>query len=643
MSALPLALLAAFALLFAAGQAAAAGCAGKPAGAERLICGEPGLAALAADLDRVFARDQAGNPAARAARAAEEKNWLDGRRTACPAIAVPQPEPLPGSAQRAVAVACLERLYQQRIAVLRAPQNVAAWPHVPFLPRLVAGAGAPLCKALASDLAAGFRGRGDAVDPLGEREIGFAPQPDLGDEDRPVLRADFDLYNTGKPAVVLEWTDGSGARKTVEYRVFSSPAGLLAAIGRGIEPLSDSVRQAARPLIERAGRPPPEAKTPAARKPRFFAAEGHFYMLAPLTPAAGTPGDLAVYRLDGPARRARVCLFAAHPPTGTPTAAAFAAPAFAALTRAAGPLTPTGRLCAPSGVRMARLLAEAAWRPWVLDRRRWGVDPLAAGKLQIYMRNRAFNGPEMARDDRAYEAAREAAVTALAPYYRDTFGRAPAAAKRFAALYADRLVALGFEVDPDDSATLALFERGYADEQKAEAAALDGNSAALRALLGEHPKNEAGMLRGELDEPLVTDALAHPDTLKMLLGLGLDPNERGPSGRTPLMVAARLDLVAAARLLLAAGAAPGLGAGDAVAQTDRGGDPRCMAASGGDTPGRTALSYAAEFASPVFVRLLLDHGALAQKRDSAGHRPADYVKRRQGDAGAAAQIAAMLK
>jgi uncharacterized protein YecT (DUF1311 family) len=625
---------------------------------ERLICGEPGLAALAADLDGVFAkyRDHAANAAERTARAAEEKNWLDGRRAACPAVAVPQPDPLPGSAQREVAVACLERLYQQRIAALRAPQNQAAWPRVPFLPRLVAGAGTPLCEALEGDLVAGFRGRGDRVDPLGEREIGFAPQPDLGDTDRPVLRADFDLYNSGKPSVVLEWTDGSGGAKTVEYRVFASPAELLAAIGRGIEPLSESVRKAARPLIDLAGlsKPGPKnpepravlaraAVVPAAQKPRFFEADGHVYVLAPMEPAAGKPGDLGVYWLSGPARRRRVCLFDAQGPLAQPADAAFAAPAFAALTRAAGPLTPTGRLCSASGARAASLVAEAEWRPWVLDRRHWSEDPLAAGKLQVYMRNRAFNGPEMARDYRVYEAAREAAIDALAPYYRDKFGRTPAAAKRFAALYADRLIAGGFEVDPDDSASLALFDRGYADEQKAQQAALNGDGAALRALLGDHPKEQAEMLKGELDEPLVTDALPHPETLKMLLALGLDPNERGPSGRTPLMVAARLDLVAAARLLLADGAAPGLGAGDAVAQTDRGGDPECMGGSGGDTPGRTALSYAAEFASPAFVRLLLDHGASAQKRDSAGHRPADYLKRRQGDAGAMARIAAMLK
>ena len=62
-----------------------------------------------------------------------------------------------------------------------------------------------------------------------------------------------------------------------------------------------------------------------------------------------------------------------------------------------------------------------------------------------------------------------------------------------------------------------------------------------------------------------------------------------------------------------------------------------------DTPGRTALSYAAELASPQMVRLLLEHGASAAKPDSAGRRPADYVKRRTGDPALSAKIAEMLQ
>jgi ankyrin repeat protein len=112
-----------------------------------------------------------------------------------------------------------------------------------------------------------------------------------------------------------------------------------------------------------------------------------------------------------------------------------------------------------------------------------------------------------------------------------------------------------------------------------------------------------------------------------------------------LMVAARLDLVAAAGILLAHGATLDRGASDLVAQADGAGDARCRVgeAAASDTPGRTALSYAAQLASTEMVRLLLDHGASAAKADSAGRRPADYVKRRTGDPASSAKIAEMLR
>jgi ankyrin repeat protein len=151
----------------------------------------------------------------------------------------------------------------------------------------------------------------------------------------------------------------------------------------------------------------------------------------------------------------------------------------------------------------------------------------------------------------------------------------------------------------------------------------------LRNLLGPEPKAIAKGVTRELDEPLLNDAIEHPATLRALLELGLDPNEIGASGRTPLMAAARLDLVEAARILLAHGATLDIRAKDAVAQTDSTGDPLCMIGdqAAGDTPGRTALSYAAELGSPDMVRLLLDHGADPANRDRAGRRPADYVSR----------------
>jgi ankyrin repeat protein len=140
-----------------------------------------------------------------------------------------------------------------------------------------------------------------------------------------------------------------------------------------------------------------------------------------------------------------------------------------------------------------------------------------------------------------------------------------------------------------------------------------------------------GAKTGRLDEPLVTDALDHPALLQALLQRGLPTNDVGASGRTLLMTAARLDLVDAARLLLAHGAPVDAAAGAAVGAIYQTDDAVCQSEPrpSNDTPGRTALSYAAEFGSPALVKLLLDHGADPRKPDAEDRLPADYAKRRK--------------
>jgi uncharacterized protein YecT (DUF1311 family) len=638
-------------------------CDKAPTAIDRLICLEPDLAALDAVLGPAFRdyQDRAAQPAERDARATEQRLWLDGRALACPAAAQPQPPAAGEGVGSEGAVACLSGIYEQRLAVLGYERNAAAWPRIRFRPTIIEGAGTKLCDDLERDLTASFLGRGLFVNPLGEREIGFVPVPGLGHS--PVVRrADIDAYNLGKPFPILQWIEDhdGGGLATAEYRAFDSPKELLNAIGRGVEPLAQSVRQAAHPVIDIDRLPRPESTNRQTRPraafarsgslsidemPRFFRYEGQVYLAGPMQPVAGKPGDFGIYRLYGAARLHRVCLFDAHMQMAHLPDHALSLREIATLERTAGPLLPTGRLCAGIGDEARSLADHAAWRPWVLDWHQSIPGGLSGDQLALYMRNRALTGPEKTRQYGVYIAARAAAVDALAPFYRDEFGRTPAEAKRLAALYLDRKIADGFELDPDDDAAAALLSPDYAGKHAAQQAALDGDTAALREALGPEPRAVAKGIKGDLDEPLVSDALEHCETLRAVLELGLDPNEVGASGRTPLMMAARLDRVEAAGILLEHGATPDGQAKDAVAQTDGTGDPLCMTGdkAAGDTPGRTALSYAAELGSPEMVRLLLDHGADATRSDSVGRRASDYVKNRTGDPAQAAKIAEMLK
>jgi uncharacterized protein YecT (DUF1311 family) len=614
-------------------------CAATQSSVERLICGEPSLAELDAAMARALLdyQDRAASAAERKAQIAHQLSWLAGREPACPAVTPPQPGAPLQAAAREIAVACLSRIYEHRVAVLLHERNLAAWPIVRFRPRIVEGKGIKLCEDLGRDLAVSFFGRSVFVDPLGEREIGFAPLPALGDQPL-VLRADIDAYNRGKPFPVLQWIAGYHEPQlpVVEYRAYDSPAQLLAAIGRGGEPLARNVRAAGHPVFK-------DMIPTVDDMPRFFRHDGRVYLLASTGPVSGRPGDLGAYRLYGPGRLHRVCLFNSHRPGAHVTDDPLSLSEVKALERAAGPLLPTGTLCATAGNQGHSVLDHAASRPWVLERTR-SPRTLDGNRLDLYMRNRGLTGPERARQYRDYLAARAAAIEAVAPFYRNRFGRKPAEAKRTAALFLDSLVSDGFQVDPDDESIAMLFAPDYTKRHAAQAAALAGDTAGLIEALGPEPKAVAKGVKGDLDEPLVTNALEHPETLRALLDMGLDPDETGASGRTPLMVAGRLDLVAAAAILLAHGAFADKGASEAVAQTDGADDAPCMPAgqAASDTPGRTALSYAAELGSTDMVRLLLDRGAAA-KPDSAGRHPADYVKRRTGDPGHSAIIAEMLK
>src|SRR5947209_2979235 len=114
-------------------------CSSAPTAIDRLVCAEPSLAVIDTALDVAFGdhRDRAARPAEREARLAEQRLWLEGRAPACPAATQGSSKASREDLPRETAVACLSRIYEQRVAVLRYERNAAAWPRVRFRPALV--------------------------------------------------------------------------------------------------------------------------------------------------------------------------------------------------------------------------------------------------------------------------------------------------------------------------------------------------------------------------------------------------------------------------------------------------------------------------------------------------------------------------
>jgi ankyrin repeat protein len=131
--------------------------------------------------------------------------------------------------------------------------------------------------------------------------------------------------------------------------------------------------------------------------------------------------------------------------------------------------------------------------------------------------------------------------------------------------------------------------------------------------------------KGAAGETALIAAVETPETLRLLLNAGADPNEADAAHRTALMMAARLDRIEAAQHLLDGGADPER---VTIAWTADGPDAMPMQDSA-VAAGATALMMAAANAQPPLIRLLIDHGAQPRDRDANNRTACDYLARNE--------------
>jgi len=139
-----------------------------------------------------------------------------------------------------------------------------------------------------------------------------------------------------------------------------------------------------------------------------------------------------------------------------------------------------------------------------------------------------------------------------------------------------------------------------------------------------------GELLDTLPEPALSLAAARPEAIGPLLAAHADVNAKNAFGKTPLMTAAQFNQSESMRHLLQAGAdvnattkAPKEIAGNNPKDEN---DPSSGCGDYAIANGsRSALMYAAAYASLDAIRTLLAAGADKSKRDSQGHTALDYL------------------
>lgn len=240
------------------------------------------------------------------------------------------------------------------------------------------------------------------------------------------------------------------------------------------------------------------------------------------------------------------------------------------------------------------------------------------------------------------------ARTALTAYYRDGFGVPAVQAEVAAAMAIDRiliahfpwpnnsgdagLAGYGKKLPPLTERIANVFSTGYSSRPSIsrlldEAALVGLPGEQLVRLMETEALGEGIYVDVEKDYPadhdrLVSKALQHPELVKFLLEAGADVNHRNRFGKTALMYAAQFDLPDAMTLLLDHGADIGLAATVASSGCRQNSDIANVYITRSN---RTALTYAAEYASLGTIRKLLDAGARTDVEDTLGNSLLVYL------------------
>lgn len=230
----------------------------------------------------------------------------------------------------------------------------------------------------------------------------------------------------------------------------------------------------------------------------------------------------------------------------------------------------------------ASALSEILFRPWGQYSRAQSSEALET-RFRTNSENLgrwALTGTSEFQSVRDYQAQLEKTTQVLTHFYQSHFGWQPQQARQVARIALLSAVNSG----------LAFPSSGYSPFAKEE-------STLRQAILERQPLERVRQLGGTISD--LSIAIQHPQALQYLLEQGSEPNQTNPFGKTALMYAAQYNQLESARILLAKGAEPNA--------TTIWPEDTCTYRL--DTRNMTALHYAARYASPALIELLVEHGA----------------------------------
>ncbi len=256
---------------------------------------------------------------------------------------------------------------------------------------------------------------------------------------------------------------------------------------------------------------------------------------------------------------------------------------------------------------------RAAFRPWAVSRATkdpedilWGSYYRYNERMKRFLEDWSYLDVWSRREYQTFLQHVDPAVAGLEKYYVSAFGLTKKNAKKTARRVIEEVIAAWLLVPRDYNPERDLYNL---ERPPLNQPILNRDREALKDVLRY---NRTGHIEISL---ALHVAVEWEEGMQLLLAAGADPNAVNEFGKTPLMTAAHMNRPDTVRMLLSHGADPNRRTG------------KHKYGEYYSPIQRTALMYGAENAGTAVMRLLLDAGASPDERDSKGDEIGDYLMR----------------
>lgn len=253
---------------------------------------------------------------------------------------------------------------------------------------------------------------------------------------------------------------------------------------------------------------------------------------------------------------------------------------------------------------LKQLVGSASYRPWVINQNANAIKSSFA-----YLDKWSLQGVHEFKVYAQFNEGVQSAIPRMKDIYADLYNLSDEGAEKMASSVVNGLVARVI--------SRASSPRHEQKEKILKVLLEKGDLSIIKSISVDVRLIDRNENYGVAGDSLLAAAVTYPEALQYLLDQGLDPNQQNEFGKTPLMYAAQENQLESVSILLSKKADPNL---STIIPNDN-----CNYTL--SKSGMRALHYAARYASPEVIKLLIENGAdpIVTTSEKEGGYPIDWL------------------